>query len=145
MVQKYEWSLLILRVVLGITFFIHGLAKFQMGLENVAGFFQSMALPAILAYLVAFIELMGGIALIVGFGTRIASGLVGFIMVGAIFKAKLAAGFMGNGQSAGYELDVALLAMAVALCIAGSRLYSLESKIWSDDKVIDKDKDKAIA
>lgn len=134
MEQKYEWSLLILRVVLGITFLIHGIAKFQMGLGNVAGWFESIGIMGFLGYVVAFIELLGGIALILGFGTRIASALIGFVMLGAIFTAKLAGGFMGNGQGAGYELDVALLAMAVVLVISGSQLYALENKIFGISK-----------
>ncbi|MBP1932223.1 DoxX family protein [Ammoniphilus resinae] len=134
MVQKYEWSLFILRVVLGITFFIHGLAKFQMGLGNVAGWFESMGLMGFLGYAVALIELLGGIALILGFGTQVASALISLVMLGAIFTAKLSAGFMGNGQSAGYELDLALLAMAVALTITGSRLYAMDKMFESVNK-----------
>jgi len=34
-VQRYEWGLLILRIVSGITFLVHGIAKFQMGLDRV--------------------------------------------------------------------------------------------------------------
>ena len=125
MSQRYEWSLLILRVIAGITFFIHGLAKFQMGLDNVAGFFGSMGIPAFLAYVVTFLETFGGIALILGLGTRLFSALLGIVMIVAIFKAKLAGGFMGNG-GAGYELDLALLAMLVALFLSGSSLFSLD-------------------
>jgi len=134
MVQKYEWSLLILRVVLGITFFIHGLAKFQMGLGNVAGWFESIGIMGFLGYAVAFIELLGGIALILGLGTRIASALIGLVMLGAILTTKLPAGFMGDGQSAGYELDLALLVMAVALFICGSQLFALENKLWGSSE-----------
>lgn len=124
--SRFEWSALILRVIAGITFFIHGIAKFQMGLDNVVGFFGSMSLPAFLAYVVTLLETIGGLALILGLGTRIFSGLLGIVMVGAIFTAKLGGGFMGNGTGAGYELDLALLAMLVALVISGSSLYSVD-------------------
>jgi len=130
MEQKYEWSSLVLRVVLGITFFVHGVDKFQMGLGNVAGWFESIGVFGFLAYIVAFIELIGGIALILGIGTRIASALLGFVMLGAIFTANLSSGFL-----AGYELDLALLTMAVALFITGSQLYALENKIFGSSKV----------
>ena len=36
---------LIIRIVLGVTFFAHGLAKFQSGIDNVAGWFTSIGLP----------------------------------------------------------------------------------------------------
>ncbi|OCA85094.1 DoxX family protein [Pseudobacillus wudalianchiensis] len=130
MTNKYEWSALILRVVLGIAFFVHGLAKFQGGIENIVGWFESIGLPGFLAYGVALIETAGGIALILGLGTKMVSALLALIMIGAILKVKLAAGFLGNGQSAGYELDLAFLAMAVSLAVTGSKLYSLGHVIF---------------
>ena len=133
MVRKYEIGLLILRVVLGITFLIHGIAKFQMGLGNVAGWFESIGILGFLGYVVAFIELLGGIALILGIGTRIVSALIAIVMVGAIFTSKLSLGFIGE-VAAGYELDVALLAMAVVLVISGSQLLSLDNKFFGSKK-----------
>ncbi len=129
MVQKYEVSLLIIRVVLGVTFLFHGIAKFQMGLTNVAGWFESIGIMGFLGYVVAFIELLGGIALIVGIGTRIISALIGLIMLGAIFTAKLSIGFIG-AEVAGYELDIALLSMAAVLVIGGSQLLALDTKLF---------------
>lgn len=70
MKNKFEVSTLILRVILGGSFFIHGLVKFQGGIENIAGWFDSIGLPGALAYVVAFVEMVGGLALIIGFGTR---------------------------------------------------------------------------
>jgi len=134
MVQKYEWALFILRIVLGLTFLIHGIAKFQMGLGNVAGWFESIGVAGVLGYVVAFIELIGGVALILGFGTRVISALLAFVMLGAIFTVKLPAGFMGNGQTAGYELDVALLSVALALCLSGSQLFALDNKWFGSSK-----------
>jgi putative oxidoreductase len=129
MKNKYEWSKLILRVVLGISFFIHGLEKFQSGIENIVGWFESIGLPGFLAYGVALLEVIGGIALVVGLGTRIVSALFVVLLVGAILKVKLAVGFLGNGQMAGYELDLAFLAMSVFLVINGSRLLALDQLI----------------
>jgi len=126
--NKHEIGALLLRVVLGITFFVHGLAKLQGGIENTAGWFSSMGLPGILAYVVAGIELIGGVALIIGLGTKIVSALFALIMLGAIVKVKIGAGFMG-----GYELDVVLLAIAVFLSITGSSMFSLDSKIPSKE------------
>jgi len=123
MAQNAQLSLFIIRVVLGITFFVHGLDKFQGGIGNTAGFFESIGIPAFLAYVVALIELIGGIALIIGLGTRIASALIGIVMIGAILKVKIGAGFLG-----GYELDFVLLGMAIALAVSGSSLYAVETK-----------------
>ncbi|WP_428910451.1 DoxX family protein [Niallia sp. Krafla_26] len=133
MVIKHEIGALILRVVLGITFFIHGFVKFQGGIENQVAWFSSIGLPGFLAYVVAIIELVGGIALIIGFATKIVSILIGIIMIGATVTVKLPLGFLGNGQMAGYELDVVLLAMAVYLAINGSKLWSLGHLIFQKD------------
>jgi uncharacterized membrane protein YphA (DoxX/SURF4 family) len=129
MKNNVEIGSFILRVVLGITFFIHGLSKFQGGIENTAGWFASIGLPSFLAYLVAAIELAGGIALIIGLGTRIVAALLAIIMLGAILKVKLGAGFLGNGQGGGYELDLVLMAISVFLALNGSFLLSLDSKL----------------
>ncbi len=131
--MKHEIGALILRVVLGITFFIHGLVKFQGGIENQAAWFSSIGLPGFLAYVVAIIELVGGFALIIGFATKIVSILISIIMIGATVTVKLPLGFLGNGQMAGYELDVVLLAIAVYLAINGSKLWSLGHLISQKD------------
>jgi putative oxidoreductase len=132
MINKFEASTLMLRVVLGVSFFIHGLAKFQGGIENIVGWFDSIGLPGALAYMVASIELVGGIALVIGLGTRYVSILVSILMVGAIFKAKLALGFLGNGQMAGYELDLAFLAIAAFLAINGSKMFALDQMVFKE-------------
>ncbi|MED1801983.1 DoxX family protein [Brevibacillus porteri] len=135
MSNRFEWSALILRVIAGLTFAIHGVAKFQMGLENVAGFFGTMGLPAFIAYLVAFLEVVGGIALILGLGTRVFAGALSVVMIGAIFTAKLAVGFLGGEGGAGYELDLALLAMLVALGISGSSKFALDTILFGKSSV----------
>lgn len=124
MTQNAQLGLFIIRIFLGITFFAHGLDKFQGGIGNTAGFFESIGIPAFLAYVVALIELVGGIALIIGLGTRVASALVGIVMIGAILKVKIGTGFLG-----GYELDFVLLGMAIALALSGSSLYAVETKL----------------
>ncbi|WP_099353670.1 DoxX family protein [Fredinandcohnia onubensis] len=129
MENKFELGQLIIRVVLGITFFIHGLDKFQGGVENTAGWFESIGIPGVVAYGVAVVELVGGIMLVLGLFSRIVSILFAVVMVGAIVKVKLAIGFLGNGQMAGYELDLAFLAMAVMLAITGSKAFALDQLI----------------
>ncbi|EJL47852.1 hypothetical protein BAG01nite_18540 [Brevibacillus agri] len=130
MENRFEWSALVLRIVVGLTFAIHGVAKFQMGLENVAGFFGTLGLPAFIAYLVAFLEVVGGIALIAGLGTRVFSAALAVVMIGAVAKAKLAAGFMGGESGAGYELELALFAILLALSISGSSKFGLDQILF---------------
>jgi putative oxidoreductase len=129
--NKFEISTFILRVVLGISFVIHGLTKFQGGIENIVGWFDSIGLPGGLAYVVAVIELVGGLALVFGLGSRVVSILLSLVMIGAMLKVKLAVGFLGNDQMAGYELDLAFLAMAVVIAINGSKLFALDQVIFN--------------
>ncbi|KRG12161.1 oxidoreductase [Virgibacillus soli] len=128
---KQEIGKVILRVVFGLTFFIHGLSKFQDGISNTVGYFDSLGIPGFLAYVVATIELIGGIALIFGIGTRIISWLFALIMIGAIFTAKLSLGFLGNGQMAGYELDLLLLAISFFFIFADKSVLSLDQKLFN--------------
>jgi putative oxidoreductase len=136
MLKKYEAGTLILRVVLGITFFIHGLVKFQGGIENTVGWFASIGLPGVLAYVVAIVELVGGIALIIGLGSKIVSAILALLMAGATLKVKLAGGFLGTGQGAGYELDLALLAMALFIAINGSKMFAVDQIIFKQKETV---------
>ncbi|RID85096.1 DoxX family protein [Peribacillus asahii] len=127
MKKNYELGSLVLRVVLGVSFLIHGLIKFNDGIANTAGWFDSIGIPGFMAYVVALIEVVGGIAMILGIGTRIVAALFAVVMLGAIFTVKLSVGFAGNGQMAGYELDLAFLAMSVYLLLNGSDKLSLQA------------------
>ncbi|WP_019119751.1 DoxX family protein [Brevibacillus massiliensis] len=122
MKRREDIGLLLLRVVLGLVFLVHGWAKFQGGIEKTVGFFATLGLPGFLAYVVAVIELVGGLLMILGLGTRVISALFALVMLGAILTAKLSAGFLG-----GYELDFMLLAASVCLLLAGSTMWACDS------------------
>lgn len=120
MSNRNEIGTFLLRLVLGLVFLANGAAKFQGGIENTVGWFDSIGIPGFLAYAVAIIELVGGIALILGVGTRVVSVLFGLIMLGAIVTVKLPDGFLN-----GYVYDLVLLILAVHIVLNGSKLYSL--------------------
>ncbi|MCL7749829.1 DoxX family protein [Halalkalibacter alkaliphilus] len=122
--KRSEVGLFIVRVVLGMTFFLHGLDKFQNGISNIAGWFESIGLPGFLAYIVAVIELVGGVIMVLGIGTRIVGILFALVMAGAIITVKLPLGFLD-----GFELDVVLLAMSIQIAITGSAFLSLGQAI----------------
>jgi len=133
MLVRNEIAALILRVTLGVLFLIHGIVKFQGGIENIVGWFDSIGLPGFMAYGVASLEIIGGIAIIIGLATRFFAVLFALLMIGATLKVKLSVGLLGNGQMAGYELDLAFLAIAFFLAINGSKLLSVSSMIFKKD------------
>lgn len=122
-------AIAIVRIVTGAVFFAHGYQKlFVFGPAGVAQAFAGMhiPLPAITSILIAAIELLGGIALILGFGTRIAAALLACDMVGAIL---LVHGRNGFFLPSGFEFAFTLLAASVALLIAGAGAASVEALI----------------
>ena len=66
--------LLIARILLALMFILAGFSKFA-GLEGTAGFIASKGLPmpTVLAFLTALLEVVGGLAIAVGFHARIAA------------------------------------------------------------------------
>lgn len=117
---------IIMRVVLGIIFVFHGVDKLQMGLGNVEAWFSSIGVPGFFAYVAAVLELVGGILLILGLFTRYVSGLFVIMLIGAIVTAKLPAGLLGNGQSAGYELDLGFILVSLYLAVADQSPLSVD-------------------
>ncbi len=77
---------LIARLLLALMFVLAGLSKFA-GLEGTAGYIASkgLPLPMVLAVATAALELLGGLALIVGFQARWAAlALAGFTLVASV-------------------------------------------------------------
>lgn len=121
----------IMRMVLGIIFLSHGVAKFQMGLSNVDAWFSSIGVPGFLAYVVAMLELIGGIMLIAGLFTRYVSALFVVMLIGAIVTAKLPVGLLGNAQMPGYELDLGFILISLYLVVADHSTLSVDRLIMN--------------
>ncbi|WP_165999425.1 DoxX family protein [Bacillus sp. Cs-700] len=115
-------GLLTIRLVVGVLFFVHGFLKFSGGIENTIAFFETIGIAGFLAYVVAVIEIAGGILMILGIGTRFISVLFSMILIGALLTVKRSTGMLG-----GYELDIAFLAMSVSLLLSGGGPYSLSN------------------
>ncbi len=101
--RSAAYAALVLRVSLGVLALIHGLVKvFVFTIPGTVGFFGSIGLPPIIAYLTIFAEVFGGLALVLGVHTRLAAlGLIP-ILLGATW-AHLGNGFMFSGPGGGYE------------------------------------------
>jgi putative oxidoreductase len=127
--RQIDSALAILRIVLGITFILHGGQKlFVFGFAGVSGAFAQMGIPApgLLGPFVALVEFFGGIAILLGLLTRLAALGIGATMVVAILTVHLKNGFFAP---TGVEFPLALLASAIALIITGAGDFSLDAVI----------------
>ncbi|CAD5897139.1 MAG: DoxX family protein [Carnobacterium maltaromaticum] len=106
--NKVSISLLLIRIMLGITMALHGIQKF-MNLSDTTDFFVSLGLPSFMPIIIALIEVVGGIFMIIGLLVPLVS--LGFIAIlgTAIFMLKSTSGFVN-----GYELELLLIVMSIA-------------------------------
>jgi putative oxidoreductase len=132
--QMVDLGLLVLRVVLGVIFAAHGAQKLfgafgGPGLEGTAGFHGQLGIkpPYLMAVLAGLAEFVGGILVAVGFLTPIAAVALIAIMAVAVITVHLRNGFFA--QSGGYEFNLALAAMALALVFAGAGALSVDGTL----------------
>ncbi|RMG66709.1 MAG: DoxX family protein [Calditrichaeota bacterium] len=139
--DRFTWSPLPLRLIIGIGFMFHGYAKLfsSVGHNNFIMLLQDlgMPLPSLLAWLVGFVEFFGGLALLLGAFTSIAALLLIVDMLGAMFFVSLPHGFdmlqvtvMIEGGPKfgvpGLEINLIYLAALISLLLTGPGHLSLD-------------------
>lgn len=118
-------ALLVLRVALGAIMIAHGKEKVFGGMAKHIAMVHSLGVPAptFMAYLSAGTEFVGGILLVIGLFTRIASFATLIDMLVAIFKVHIKNGFTGQGN---YQFPLALGVIAFALIFYGAGPIALD-------------------
>jgi putative oxidoreductase len=131
-----DWTLTLLRLVLGVVFFFHGAQKALgwfggYGFSGTMGFFTGMLhIPAPFAFLAICAEFLGGIGLIVGALGRIAAFgiacnmLVAIVMVHSHFG--LFMNWSGQQKGEGFEYHLLAIAIALVLMARGSGSFSVD-------------------
>ncbi|PZG36804.1 hypothetical protein C1I98_26300 [Spongiactinospora gelatinilytica] len=121
-------ALLLARVAIGAIFFIHGWMKLtEAGLAATTGGFEQMGIPlaTLAAPAVTFLEIIGGIAIIIGAALPVAGTLLAIDMVGAIYFVHLGQGF--SVERGGYEFVLALGAAALAVGFSGGGVLAVDT------------------
>jgi putative oxidoreductase len=119
------WAPFVIRVVAGVFFVSVSMGKFFDHASEAHDFDRyGVPIPSTAVIVVGIIELLGGVALIVGLGTRIAAAVLATNMVGAIATA-------GRVEGGTFNLGVAPLMLVLMLVILWTGPGA-----WSIDRVI---------
>jgi putative oxidoreductase len=130
-----DFTLTVVRLVLGVTFFAHGAQKMLgwfggYGFHGTMGFFtQGMGIPAPLAF-------FGGLGLLVGLFGRIAAlGIIVNMLVAIMTVHRVNGFFMnwaGQQKGEGFEYHLLAIALAIVVVIKGSGAFSVDRAIAGD-------------
>jgi len=133
------WALLPLRVVVGVGFLLHGMAKLNRGPANFALLLEYVGAPDPLAtaWMVTCVEILGGILVIIGHLVRLVSLPLIVSMLVAMFTIHIHYGFssvntIGLTPSGpvfgppGYELNLLYIAGLIALALSSPTAASVD-------------------
>ncbi len=123
----------IFRFVVGAMFFFHGAQKFGlMGEGSISAFASMMQLPFAVGLYVGLVELVCGLAILVGAFTRIAAVLGSTVMIGAIVTVHNTS---WNPLVSKGELALLYLACFLVLFAFGAGKWSLERALFKRELV----------
>jgi putative oxidoreductase len=136
---REAWYAIPLRLIVGYGFMEHGYAKLARGPDDFASILHALGMPAatFLSWATILIELLGGLAVILGAYIPLASIPMMIVLLVAIFTVHLPNGFSSIklqsvtaagarfGQP-GYETDLLYLACLIALVLGGSGPFALD-------------------
>ena len=116
-------ALVLLRLAIGSLYIYHGYPKLGAARKGTAEWLKSIGFPGWLATLAGVVEFFGGIALILGIFTSIVAVLSALWMIATTWlsMAKIKKKYAG-----GYELDITLLLVSLALAAVGGGSFSLD-------------------
>jgi putative oxidoreductase len=142
-----RWSPIPLRLIVGYGFMEHGFAKLSKGPDAFAAILQGMGVPSphLMAWFTILIELLGGLAVLVGAFVAIVSVPMVAVLLVAMFKVHLPYGFSSikllsvtaTGAKfgpPGYEVSLLYIACLAALVMGGSGPFSVDGLIRKPKK-----------
>ena len=122
-----EAGITLLRIALGAMFLAHGLLKLLVfTLPGTAGFFESVGFPGFLAYLVTPAEVLGGLALLAGFRTRLVAAALIPVLLGAT-AVHAGNGWTFSAPNGGWEYPAYLVVLAIVQVLLGSGALAVDN------------------
>ena len=120
---------LIIRLVLGITILLHGIAKVTGGVGGIEGMLEGVGLPGFFAWGAYLGEVLGPVLLIAGLYARVGAALIAINMLVAVALAHLPQVLM-LGEQGGWaiELQAMFLFVAVGLIFTGPGRLSVNQR-----------------
>ena len=120
------YGIFLLRVALGVMFISHAYLKIAVfTIPGFEGFLGSVGLPTMLAWPIILAELIGGIAILVGFYGRIAQVLLLPVLVGALF-VHAPNGWLFTAENGGWEYPAFLIVGALAHILVGEGAFAVK-------------------
>lgn len=119
-----DYGLFLLRLVVGIVFIVHALPK----VKNSQGMASMMGARGMgpMVMLLGLVEVLSGLALIIGWYMQLASLLLAIVMVGAIFMKITKWGVpFAAADKTGWEFDLTLFAANLVILLGGGGLIML--------------------
>jgi putative oxidoreductase len=134
--RSVDAATLMMRAALGLCFVAHGGQKLfgwfgGSGITGTTAYFRHVGIsaPHTFAYVAGIVEFFGGIAIALGFLTIVAAAGLLIEMLIAISAVSYAAGFFVTTQKIGWELNVYLIGLLVALLVMGPGAWSADSAL----------------
>ena len=143
-----RWALIPVRLIVGFGFLEHGFAKLARGPDAFANILQAMGVPGphFMAWATILVEILGGLAVILGAFVKLASLPMAAVLLVAMFTVHLPYGFSSIKLEAvtaagaqfgppGYEVDLLYLACLAALVLGGPGPLTIGGLIRKQSKV----------
>ncbi|KCV82113.1 DoxX family protein [Actibacterium atlanticum] len=122
-----DYAATVLRVSSGVLFLAHGLLKVNVfTVAGTVGYFESLGLPGLLAYLTIFAELAGGVALILGVATRLTALALIPVLLGATWVHS-GNGWLFSAEGGGWEFPLYWAVVLGATALLGSGAFALKT------------------
>lgn len=133
MTQSTAYVALLLRTALGTMFIAHGLLKvLVITPAGTAGFFESLGVPGLFAYLTIGAELVGGALLVLGVQTRAVSLALLPVLVGSIVLVHGSNGWLFTNENGGWEYSAFLVLACLVQAMLGNGALSLGDLLRRD-------------